>query len=42
MKTFHLVLKLKRKISDQVENIKLCSHDGRGTIKPLDETERGE
>ena len=30
MKTFHLVLKLKRKISDQVENIKLCSHDGKG------------
>ena len=29
MKSFHLVLKLKRKISDQVENIKLCSHDGR-------------
>ena len=27
MKTFHLVLKLKRKVSDQVENIKLCSHD---------------
>ena len=30
MKTFHLVLKLKRKISDQVENIKLCIHDERG------------
>lgn len=29
-KLFYLVLKIKRKISDHVENIKLCSHDGKG------------